>query len=167
MPTEANGYRERDYEYVRLGTLSLLAGIDLYTGEAIPLVRETYKSSDFIDFLNILDGIYPKDEIIRFILDNHSAHTSKETRAFVSTITGRFEFVFTQTHGFWLNLIKSFFSKMTRQMLRGILVTYKNELADRIYQYFMEINENPVVFRWKYKMKDTILRNSDSLLQSG
>ena len=59
-PTAENGEVYRDAEYKRLGTLSLLAGIDLLTGEAIPLVSETHKSSDFIEFLKILDKKYPK-----------------------------------------------------------------------------------------------------------
>ena len=154
MPTLTNGYRQRDAEYVRLGTLSLLAGIDLLTGKAIPLVSETHKSSDFIEFLKILNSAYPEGEIIRLILDNHSAHTSKETRSFLETMPGRFIFVFTPKHGSWLNMVEGFFSKMTRQMLRGIRVSSKQELSDRIYLYFKEINEVPVVFRWKYSMKD-------------
>jgi transposase len=154
MPTIENGVRQRDCEYKRLGTLSLLAGIDLLTGEAIPLLSETHKSSDFIEFLQILDAKYSKGEIIRLILDNHSAHTSKETRKYLETAPGRFEFVFTPTHGSWLNMIESFFSKLTRQMLRRIRVSRKEELAERIYQYFDEINEEPVVFRWKYKMDE-------------
>ena len=154
MPTSANGYRQRDYEYKRLGTLSLLAGIDLLTGEAIPFISETHKSSDFISFLSLLDTKYPEGEIIRLILDNHSAHTSKETRNFLATKPSRFVFVFTPKHGSWLNMIESFFSKMTRQMLKGIRVTSKDELAERIYQYFVDINTDPVIFRWTYKMKD-------------
>jgi transposase len=157
MPTITNGYRQRDHEYVRMGTLSLLAGIDLLTGEAIPFISETHKSSDFIEFLQILDTKYPKGEIIRLILDNHSAHTSKETRAYLAMNPGRFEFVFTPTHGSWLNMIESFFSKITRQMLRGIRVSSKEELAERLYQYFDDINEEPVVFRWKYKMDEISL----------
>ena len=132
----------------------MLAGIDLLTGEAIPLLRETHKSADFIEFLRILDARYPPGEIIRLILDNHSAHRSRETRRFLDTAPGRFEFVFTPTHGAWLNMIESFFSKITRQMLKGIRVSSKKELADRIYQYFDEINEEPVVFHWKYKMDE-------------
>jgi len=154
MPTNENRYRQRDQEYIRHGTLSLLAGIDLLTGEAIPLISETHKSSDFIKFLQILDAKYPKGEIIRLILDNHSAHTSRETYKYLATKPGRFEFVFTPTHGSWLNMIESFFSKLTRQMLKGIRVTSKEELAERIYQYFDEINEEPVVFHWKYKMDE-------------
>ena len=154
MPTFANGYRQRDYEYKRLGTLSLLASIDLLTGEAIPFISETHKSSDFISFLSLLDAKYPQGEIIRLILDNHSAHTSKETRNYLATKPGRFVFVFTPKHGSWLNMIESFFSKMTRQMLKGIRVSSKDELAERIYQYFIDINADPVIFRWTYKMKD-------------
>ena len=154
-PTEDNGEVYRDYEYKRLGTVSLLAGIDMLTGEAIPLVRDTHKSSDFIDFLKILDKKYPSQDTIRIILDNHSAHTSKETKRFLATMPKeRFEFVFTPKHGSWLNMIEGFFGKMTKQMLRGIRVNSKQELVDRIYQYFDEINKEPVVYHWKYKMDD-------------
>ena len=154
-PTGDNGEVYRDYEYKRLGTVSLLAGIDLLTGEAIPLVRDTHKSSDFIDFLKILDKKYPSQDTIRIILDNHSAHTSKETKRFLATMPkDRFAFVFTPKHGSWLNMIEGFFGKMTKQMLRGIRVNSKQELADRIYQYFDEINKEPVVYHWKYKMDD-------------
>ena len=166
MPLSTKGYRQRDYEYKRLGTLSLLAGIDLLTGEAIPLVKESHKSSDFIEFLSILDLKYPQGEIIRLILDNHSSHTSKETRAFLETKPNRFEFVFTPKHASWLNMIEGFFSKMTRQMLRGIRVSSKEELAERIYKYFFEVNEEPVVFRWTYKMKDLNLATQVQQLQS-
>ena len=151
---KSNGY-QRDYEYVRLGTLSLLAAIDLLSGEAIPLVSETHKSSDFVTFLKKLDEKYPKSDMIRIILDNHSAHTSKETQEYLNTVSGRFEFVFTPKHGSWLNMIEGFFSKMTKQMLGGIRVESKKELEDRIYRYFDEINKEPVPYKWTYKM-DTI-----------
>ena len=154
-PTEENGFLRRDYEYVRKGTLSLLAGIDLLTGEAIPLISESHKSSDFINFLKILDAKYPEGDSIRLILDNHSAHTSKETKRYLATLPeGRFVFVFTPTHSSWLNMIESFFSKMTKQMLKGIRVASKEELAERIYKYFDEINAEPVVYHWTYKMDE-------------
>lgn len=86
-------------------------------------------------------------------LDNHSAHTSKETRAYLETKPGRFEFVFTPKHGSWLNVIESFFSKMTRSFLRHIRVSSKDELKRRIELYLKEINENPVPFRWKYGLE--------------
>jgi len=147
----------RDYEYVRLGTVSLLAGLDLHTGRVIETVSDTHSSADFIAFLRQLDSAYPQHHQIRLILDNHSAHISKETRGYLQTMPQRFVFVFTPTHGSWLNLIENQFSKMTRTMLRGIRVTSKQELIDRIHQYFEEINAAPVVFRWKYKMDETMI----------
>ena len=154
-PTKENGCVYCDAEYKRLGTLSLLAGIDLLTGESIPVVSETHKSSDFINLLKKLDDMYPKEDVIRIICDNHSAHKSKETRNYLSTCPeGRFVFVFTPKHGSWLNMIESFFSKMTKQMLKGIRVKSKQELADRIYLYFEEVNREPVVYHWTYKMDE-------------
>ena len=153
-PDSDHGTIKRDYEYKRLGTISLLAAIDLLTGEAIPLVRDTHKSDDFIDFLKILNERYPQGDTIQVILDNHSVHTSKKVQQFLATIPGRFVFIFTPKHGSWLNMIEGFFGKMTRQMLRGIRVSTKQELVDRIYKYFDEVNETPVVYHWKYKMDE-------------
>ena len=148
------GTIKRDYEYKRLGTVSLLAAIDLLTGEAIPLVRDTHNSDDFIDFLKILNERYPEGDTIQVILDNHSVHTSKKVKQFLSTIPGRFVFIFRPKHGSWLNMIEGFFGKMTRQMLRGIRVSSKEELVERIYKYFDEVNETPVVYHWKYRMDE-------------
>lgn len=153
-PTLENGTIKRDYEYKRLGTVSLLAAIDLLTGEAIPLVRDKHTSDDFIDFLKILHRKYPEGDVIRIILDNHTVHTCKKVKSFLATMPGRFVFVFTPKHGSWLNMIEGFFGKMTRQMLKGIRVSTKQELVDRIYRYFDEVNEVPVVYHWKYKMDD-------------
>jgi transposase len=154
LPDENHSTINRDYEYRRLGTLSLLAGIDLQTGEAIPLVSETHNSTDYIEFLKILDNKYPKGDKIRLVLDNLRVHSSEETRKYLATVPGRFEFVFTPKHGSWLNMVESFFSKMTKQMLRGIRVKSKAELEDRIYLYFEEVNSEPVVFHWKYNLDD-------------
>lgn len=154
LPDAGHGSISRDYEYKRLGTLSLLAGIDLQTGEAIPLVSQTHNSKDYIEFLKILDNKYPKGDKIRIVLDNLKVHTSEETRKYLTSVPGRFEFVFTPKHGSWLNMVESFFSKMTKQMLRGIRVKSKEELTERIYLYFAEVNEEPVVFHWKYHLED-------------
>ena len=163
LPDDSHSTISRDYEYKRLGTLSLLAGIDLQTGEAIPLVSETHTSKDYIEFLKILDAKYPAGDKIRLVLDNLAVHTSEETRKYLATVPGRFEFVFTPKHGSWLNMVEGFFSKMTKQMLRGIRVKSKQELADRIYRYFEEVNAEPVIFHWKYKLDDIDISQEPSV----
>ena len=148
---------KRDHEYKRLGTVSLLAGIDLHTGKAIPLVRDRHRSREFIEFLTEIDKEYPQDWKIRVILDNHSSHVSKETKTWLLTKPGRFEFVFTPKHGSWLNMIEMYFSKIARSFLRHIRVDSKEELVERIYQGIHAINEEPVVFKWKYKMEEFVV----------
>lgn len=143
----------RDSEYVRHGTLSLLAGIDLVTGEVIGAVEDRHRSREFVDFLKMLNERYDPELRIQIVLDNHSAHTSKETRAYLDTVPNRFEFVFTPKHGSWLNIIESFFAKMSKSFLRHIRVKSKEELKARIELYLKEVNENPVPFRWKHGLE--------------
>lgn len=152
LPPEPGKHPElaRDYEYVRYGTVSLMAAIDLLNGQVHGQVVDRHRSREFIAFLKTLDQVYPSTAKIRIVLDNHSAHTSKETRKYLGSVPNRFEFIFTPKHGSWLNLIEVFFAKMTKQMLRGIRVSSKQELKDRISKYLDEVNEIPVVFRWKY-----------------
>jgi len=145
----------RDHEYKRHGTLSLLAGIDLLTGKVHALVRDRHRSREFIEFLKLLDTAYPARTAIKLILDNHSAHISRETTAWLATRpAGRFEFTFTPKHGSWLNLIEGFFSKFARSVLRHIRVASKYELKQRIMAGIDEINRHPVTHIWSYRIAD-------------
>ena len=143
----------RDHEYKRYGTVSLLAGIDLLQGEVLGLVRDRHRGTEFIEFLQLADRHYSAGQRIRVVLDNHSAHISKQTRGYLASVPNRFEFIFTPKHGSWLNLVESFFGKLARTLLRGIRVSSKAELKDRIELYLKEVNEEPVVFKWKYKLE--------------
>jgi len=145
----------RDHEYKRHGTLSLLAGIDLLSGKVHALVRDRHRSREFIEFLKLLDAAYPAQAAIKLILDNHSAHISRETRAWLATRPAdRFEFTFTPKHGSWLNLIEGFFSKFARSVLRHIRVASKYELKERIMAGIDDVNRHPVIHTWSYKLAD-------------
>jgi transposase len=117
----------RDYEYIRHGTISLLAGIDLLTGTVHYRIFDRHKSREFIEFLKCVDSAYLKDIKIIIILDNVRVHTSKETKRYLKTVP-------------------------QRCMLRGIRVSSKKELKDRMSQYIDDMNETPTIFKWKYKM---------------
>ena len=143
----------RDHEYKRHGTVTLLAGIDLLTGKVHALVKDRHRSREFIDFLKLLAAAYPADTAIHLILDNHSAHISRETRAWLAEQpAGRFRFTFTPKHGSWLNLIEGFFSKLARSVLRHIRVTSKQELKERLMAALDFFNQDPVVHTWTYKL---------------
>jgi len=139
----------RDHEYQRLGTCSILAGLDLHNGHVTARVERRHRSQEFIGLLKDLDDYYPPDCTIRLILDNHSAHLSKETQSFLATRPNRFQYVLTPTHGSWLNIVETLFGKMARTFLRHIRVQSWDELRRRILLGIAEINAQPVVHRWK------------------
>lgn len=132
-----------------------MAGIDLLTGKVHALVKDHHRSREFIEFLKLLDAAYPPRTAIKLILDNHSAHISRETRAWLETRPkGRFEFTFTPKHGFWLNLIEGFFSKFARSVLGHIRVTSKYELKERMMTGIDDVNCHPTIHTWSYKLAD-------------
>ncbi len=145
----------RDYEYKRLGTVSILAALDLHTGHVIAQVHDRHRSREFISLLKELDAYYPPETIIRILLDNHSSHISKETMGFLKTKPNRFVYVHTPKHGSWLNLVETLFGKMARTFLRHIRVDSKAELKARIMNGIAEINAAPVVHRWKKFANDS------------
>ncbi len=139
----------RDHEYKRLGTCSILAALDLHSGHVVGHVERRHRSREFIALLKDLDRYYPAECTIRLVLDNHSAHISKETRAFLASKPNRFKYVLTPTHGSWLNIVETLFGKMARTFLRHVRVQSWEELRDRILKGIEEINADPVVHRWK------------------
>ena len=139
----------RDHEYKRLGTCSILAALDLHDGHITARVERRHRSLEFIGLLADLDAWYPADCTIRIILDNHSAHISKETHAFLASHPNRFQYVLTPKHGSWLNIVETLFGKMARTFLRHIRVKSWDELKARILKGIAEINAAPVVHRWK------------------
>jgi len=139
----------RDYEYKRHGTLSILASLDLHDGHVVARVEDRHRSREFVALLKDLDAYYPPGVTIRIILDNHSAHISKETRSYLATRPNRFVYVHTPKHGSWLNLVETLFGKMANTFLRHIRVKSKAELKERILRGIAEINAAPVIHRWQ------------------
>jgi transposase len=119
------------------------------------LVKDRHRSREFIEFLKLLNAAYPAGTAIKLILDNHSAHISRETQAWLATQpAGRFAFTFTPKHGSWLNLIEGFFSKFARSVLRHIRVASKQELKERIMLGIKDVNRYPVIHTWSYKLAE-------------
>ncbi len=139
----------RDHEYRRMGTVSILAALDLHDGHVTARVERRHRSREFIHLLKDLDSHYPAECAIRILLDNHSAHISRETREYLATRPNRFIYVHTPKHGSWLNIVETLFGKMARTFLRHIRVQSIDDLIQRILLGIAEINAAPVVHRWK------------------
>jgi transposase len=133
----------REYEYIRYGSVSFLAGIEFLNGHVHGMVANRHRSREFIQFLKMLDAHYAEKVTIRIILNNYSSHISKETKKVLATVPNRFEFIFTPTHGSWLNIIESLFAKMAKTFLRAIRVDSKEELNQRILKWIDELNVTP------------------------
>ncbi len=145
-------YINRDYEYIRKGTICLQSAIDLITGYVHYRISEKNNSFEFIEFLKSVNDQYPKNVKIKIILDNLKVHSSEQTMGYLKTMPNRFEFIFTPKHASWINIIESFFSKTSRSVLRGIRVKSKEEIISRLSQYIDALNKEPVIFKWSYKM---------------
>jgi len=148
--------KDADFDRKMTQILHVYKEVELYKAKDDNKQMVAILSYDEKPGIQAIENIAPEFKI-KIILDNHSSHISKETKAFLKTVTNRFEFVFTPTHASWLNLIEVFFSKMTRSFLRGIRVKSKAELKERILNYLDEVNEMPTIFKWKWKMEDIIV----------
>ena len=153
-PRKGAGFMARDCEYKRRGTVSLLAGLNLVSGHVTHIISDSHSSEDFVRFLEHTMSEYPEAERFRVVLDNHSVHRSKKTMEFVKGCDRSLEFVFTPKHGSWLNLIESFFGKLSRCCLDGMRVKDRKELEERIDRFIESVNEDPVVCHWTYKMDE-------------
>src|SRR5207302_9854848 len=129
----------RDHEYKRLGTCSILAALDLHTGHVTGRVERRHRSREFIALLRDLDAYYPQDCTLRLVLDNHSAHLSQETQAYLATRPNRFKYVLTPTHGSWLNIAETLFGNTARTFLGHIRVRLGDDPRVRILQVTTDI----------------------------
>jgi len=129
--------------------VSILAALDMHDGRIIVQVHDRHRSIEFISLLKDLDDYYPAKSTILVVLDNHSAHISKETMKYLGSRPGRFVYVHTSKHGSWLNLIQSVFSKMAPTFLLHIRVESKEDLKERSLLRINGFNAAPVVYKWK------------------
>lgn len=139
----------REFEYVRHGTVSLLAAMDVATGKVHPKIIDRNNSVTFIEFLTELDQAIPTGLNIHLVMDNGSSHTSKATRDWLAEHP-RFEVTYTPKHASWLNMIEIFFSILTKRLLRRGEFTSREHLADKILKFIDHYSKTAKPFRWRY-----------------
>jgi transposase len=135
-----DGSKRREFEYRRHGTVSIIAAMDVATGQVIAERIHRNDSQTFIDFLTRLAASIPDRILIHLIMDNGSSHTSKATRSWI-TAHPRFTITYTPKHASWLNMVEQFFSVLTRRALRNGDFTSQDDLADKITVFTIRHNQ--------------------------
>jgi transposase len=149
QPCRPGRTARREFEYVRHGTVSIIAALDVHTGQVLtePIVKND--SVTFIRFLAMLDDHIDPALTIRLVLDNGSSHTSKATKKWLRDHP-RFQTTYTPAHASWLDQAELFFSILTRRLLRRGEFTSRQHLADRIEDFVNVYNRTAKPYRWTY-----------------
>lgn len=142
----------REFEYVRHGTASLMAAMNVTAGTVHPKIITSNDSTTFIEFLTELADTVEQSNNIHLILDNGSSHVSKQTKAWLAEHP-RFIVTYTPKHASWLNMIEIFFSIITRRMLRRGDFASRQDLIDKLLAFIDTYNHTAKPFRWTYDAK--------------
>ena len=149
LPLSPGRAERHGFEYIRHGTLSLLAAFDTRSGEVLGKTVARHTSAEFVAFLQDLIAHQPKGKEIHVILDNLSTHKTKKVAAFLEE-NPNVTLHFTPTYSSWLNHVELWFAKIQRDVIaRGIFESVA-ELSRKIMRYIKTYNEDAKPVKWKY-----------------
>ena len=160
----APGQAERGtHDYVRHGTTSLFAALDVATGKVIGKCHRRHRSQEFVKFLADIDAAVPAEDgvTIHLVMDNYATHKTAAVRRWLAR-RPRFVVHFTPTSGSWLNQVERFFAEITERRLRRGVFKSVAALERAIEGYLAERNANPKPFRWT-ATADLILRRVEEV----
>ena len=149
LPFSPGRAQRHGFEYIRNGTLSLYAALDVATGKIQGKTAERHTSSEFVAFLSSLVAEQPADREIHIILDNLSAHKTKLVDEFLGSHPN-VRLHFTPTYSSWLNQVELWFSKLERQVTARGIFTSVSDLARKLMRYIREHNKSAQPIKWKY-----------------
>jgi transposase len=156
LPFAEHSPQKMSNDYYRHGTTTLFAALDMLTGNVEGKINPCHKSKEFISFLRQLDRNNDKGKVLHIILDNYSAHKSKETNGYLAKHEGRFVLHFTPTHSSWANMIERWFAEITNKRISRESWTSVEELTDAIKEYIKTWNKSGRKFVW-HKKPDVII----------
>jgi transposase len=139
----------REFEYVRHGTVWLMAAMNVVDGTVLGKIITRNDSETFIEFLTEIDAAIPRHLDIYLVMDNGSSHVSKATKAWLAAHP-RFHVTRTPTHASWLNMVEIWFSILTRKVLRRGEFATRDHLADKIIEFMCDYDDKATPFRWTY-----------------
>lgn len=149
FPARPGQDARREFEYVRHGTISIIAAMNVTTGEVIAERIHRNDSAAFTGFLAMLHQMIPSSLRIHLIMDNGSSHTSAATRAWLAAHP-RFAVTCTPKHASWLNMIEQWFGVLARRLLRRGDFTSRDDLEAKITAFTIRHNKNARPYKWSY-----------------
>ena len=149
LPLSPGRIERHGFEYARHGTLSLYAAFNTRTGEVLGRAADRHTSAEFIAFLSEIVAHHPRTQAIHVILDNLSAHKTKQVDAFLSEHpTVRLHF--TPTYSSWLNQVELWFAKIERDVIARGIFTSRHDLKRKLMRYIRTYNQTAHPIQWKY-----------------
>lgn len=155
LPMRPGQIERRTHDYVRHGTTSLFAALDVKTGEVIGQCRRRHRSIEFRAFLDRIEAEVPAELDVHLIVDNYGTHKTELIKRWFAK-RPRFHIHFTPTSASWLNLIERWFAALTEKQIRRSAHRSTRELETAILRYIEHGNQNPKPFIWT-KSADQIL----------
>jgi transposase len=147
----------RTHDYMRHGTTTLFAALDIATGTVIGELHRRHRSSEFLKFLRTIEASVPPDLDIHLVMDNYGTHKTPTIRAWFARHP-RFHVHFTPTSASWLNQIERWFATLTEKQIRRGTHRSTRELEQAIRDYLELHNADPKPFAWN--------KNADDILAS-
>jgi len=155
LPLQPGQIERRTHDYKRHGTTSLFAALELKTCRVIGQLHRRHRSSEFRQFLDVIEANVAADLEVHIIMDNYGTHKTAIIRKWFAK-RPRFHVHFTPTYGSWINLVERWFAEITNQRIRRGVFRSVQELEAAIREYIDVHNENPKPFVWT-KTADQIL----------
>ena len=145
----------RTHSYVRHGTTSLFAALDVASGFVIGKCYKRHRAAEFLDFIKQVDARVPKDLDVHIIMDNYATHKTAAIRTWLAR-RPHYHVHFTPTSASWINQVERWFAELTRKKLRRGVHTSTSQLEADIRSFIERHNENPKPYKWT-KSADEIL----------
>lgn len=149
LPLSPGRAERHGFEYVRHGTLSLYAALNVGTGEVEGMTAARHTSAEFLAFLERVVAAQPRRREIHLIADNLSAHKTKAVQAWVAAHP-RVHLHYTPTYSSWLNQVELWFAKIERDCIARGIFTSTADLRRKLMQYIRAHNKSCHPFVWSY-----------------
>ena len=152
------------HQYVRHGTLTLFAALDLTTGEVIAQCKKRHRHQEFLQFLKHIEANVPKKLDIHLVVDNYTTHKHAKIRNWLAA-RPRYHVHYTPTYASWLNQVETWFHIITQKAIRRGSFRNTKQLREKIDQFVEDYNSKSKPFMWT-ATADSILAKIKRVLES-